>query len=228
MPIYKRSEAKESGWSQVRAALTKFEMNVAIAEDGKWGDGKEYLEIKGTNLHVLEASEELSMDVEGQEFNFRENCSMSNGSFWVDEFLASADENKILLPDGLINKRVTFLKKTKLAFNKDGTPNPKYNSTNYVIAGVAPIVAGVAPVASAPVVAPAVVASVEDPMAIALELAVGKTETQFRSAIGLHPLFANSPLLGMAKAGMVTLSLVKEGRLVEVKDGNKTVYAKPG
>jgi hypothetical protein len=244
MPIYKREEAKEGGWAQVRKALLKFEATVDSVEDGQWGgqlvddDGnkvapREYLEIKCSDMHVLEVSEELTMDVEGMEYAFRENCSMNTGSFWVDKFLASADTHKILLPDGLVGKRVIFKKETLV--NK----NPKYNSTNYVIDGIAKstpkVVAKVTTaktIIAAP--APAVEEATEeaptdttDPMDIALELAVGKTETQFRSAFSMKPEFANSPLLGMAKAGLITAALVKDGKLVEVKEGTKTIYRKP-
>ena len=64
-------------------------------------------------------------------------------------------------------------------------------------------------------------------MELACELAVGKTEAQFRSAISLSPKFVSSPLLPIAKAGLVTAALLKEGKLVEVKEGNKTIYRRP-
>ncbi len=64
-------------------------------------------------------------------------------------------------------------------------------------------------------------------MAIALEFAVGKTETQFRSAIALHPDFVGGDLLPMAKAGAVTASLIQEGKLVLIGEGTKAIYQKP-
>ncbi|KKK75878.1 hypothetical protein LCGC14_2869300, partial [marine sediment metagenome] len=68
---------------------------------------------------------------------------------------------------------------------------------------------------------------VEDQMVMAIELAVGKTEAQFKSAISVDERFAQSQLLSLAKAGMVTLSLVKEGKLVQVGEGAKAVYQLP-
>jgi hypothetical protein len=64
-------------------------------------------------------------------------------------------------------------------------------------------------------------------MAIAEELAVGKTEAQFRTAISLDPRLAGNSILSLAKAGAVTSALVKEGKLKEVKAGGKTLYARP-
>jgi len=58
--------------------------------------------------------------------------------------------------------------------------------------------------------------STTDPMAVALKLALGKTEAQFRTAIAIDPQFANSPLLPMAKAGVISQALVNEGKLVIV------------
>jgi hypothetical protein len=242
-PLLDRSKAKESGFAQVRSAIRKLEGNVDVMEFGQWSGGrdadgkllppKEFLEVKLSNVHILEASEPLSMDVEGKEFTFRINCSDSKGSFWVEAFLKSAEDLKVLIPEGLVNKRVTFEKYTLVAKNSSlGVAQPKFNSTNYIIRAVGNMVAGTAvpniPPAgvagTAPTPAPA---SEVDPMDIALELAVGKTEAQFRTAISLDPRLAGNSILPLAKAGAVTSALVKDGKLVEVKSGNKTVYAKP-
>lgn len=249
-PITDRSKAKEGGFAQVRAALISFEGDVTAATFDKWGgklvdeEGKpipprEFLEIQTENVQVLEVVEELSMPVDT--WNFRVNCSNFKGSFWIDKFLESADKFKIQIPEGLVGKRVAFRRDTLKATNKDGTPNPKFDSTNYVIVGVkeaskvpvtpaAPKPAlGVPPATvEAPAPTPAPAGSATDPMEYAMKLAIGKTEAQFRSAIGLDPNFAGSPLLSLAKAGMVTQALVNEGKLVLVQQGKQQVYQKPG
>jgi len=255
MPLTDRSQAQESGFAQVKAALQKFKGTVTKAEFGKWGgklvddEGKplppkEFLEINTTDIEVLEVTEELSMAVD--EWNFRVNCSDYKGSFWVERFLESADKFKLLVPDDLVGKRITWEKVTLEATGKDGVPKPQFNSTNYVIvamegavaAAKPKVIAKVAPVArvavpaatpdpfTAPVVAQE--APVQpDPMNEALKLAIGKTEAQFRTAVTLNPLFMNSPLLALAKSGAITLSLVHDGKLVVVKQGTKDVYALP-
>jgi len=240
MPLTKRDEAKESGFAQVRAALQSFEGDVVSAEFGKWGGklideetgkplpAREFLEVKCVNVKVLTVSEELAMPID--EWGFRVNCSDFKGSFWVEEFLASADEAKLLIPDDLVDKRIVWEKVTLEASDRDGVRTPKFDSTNFVIGSIKGA-AGATPQVVAPVAATAQEAvaatPAEDPMAIALELAVDKTETQFRSAISLHPSFVNSELLPLAKAGAITQALVKEGKLVEVQEGNKTIYKKP-
>jgi len=121
MPLYNKADAKKGGFAQTRDALQSFEGLVVRAEDGKWGGklvdedtGKplpprEFFEIECTEVVPLEVSEELSMDI-SDSFSFRVNMSEYEGSFWVDEFLASADRAGILLPDGLVNKRISFKK----------------------------------------------------------------------------------------------------------------------
>lgn len=212
MPITKKSEAKEGGFAQVRAALVKFEGDVVSAEFGKWGgqgigkDGKplppkEFFEITCENVEVLETTEELSIPI--TEYSFRINCSDYKGSFWVDMFLESVDKHKILIPDGLIGKRVIFEKRTLEA------SDPMYNSTNFVVAGIKDNKAPKAEAKASQDVP-------EDPMDIARKLAIGKTEAQFRTAIALHPAFVANPLLSSAKAGLLTQALVSEGKLVLV------------
>lgn len=254
-PLTDRSQAKEGGYAQAREAMQKFAGDVTKAEWGQWGgklvddDGKpvppkEFLEVQCENVEVLESVEEISVPTDT--WNFRVNTSDFKGSFWVERFLESADRHELLIPDGMIGKRITFQKVTLEAKQRDGTPNPKFNSTNYVIAGVGESVAVVAipkaqatvkkatPVTPKPVAVPAEVtpaqaaqAEVADPMEPIIALAVGKTEAQFRTAIGLDSAFAGSPLLPLAKSGLVTQSLVNEGRLVVVALGNKQVYSKP-
>ena len=247
MPLTDRKQAKEGGFAQVRGALQKFKGRVVKAEFGQWGgklvddDGepvppREYLEIETVDVEVLEVTEELSMDV--TEWKFRENCSDFKGSFWVERFLESADKFKLLIPDDLMGKVITFEKVTLEAFDKTGAPNPKYNSTNYVIVAVEgggvvtgkPKVVAKAKVAAAPVevAEPETEEGEEstDPMEMALDLAVGKTETQFRTAIAIDPRFTGSPLVQMAKAGIVTQAFINDGTLQLVKVGNKEVYAK--
>jgi len=240
MPLVNRGEARESGFAQVREAMLSFEGDVVSAEFGQWGGKlidedtgkpippKEFLEVSCVDVNVLEVSEELAMAID--EWNFRVNCSDFKGSFWVEDFLASADKAKLLIPDDLIGKRIVW----KKAIRTWEIRGKAVSYANFVIDSVkvAPKAAPkIAPKVSA---TPAVVeevaeetAEVEDPMGLALELAVGKTETQFRSAVSLHPKFVNSPLLPLAKAGAITQALVKDGKLVEVQEGNKTIYQKP-
>jgi hypothetical protein len=216
MPIWNKEEARSGGWAQVREALVSFEGTVTKVEEGQWGgllvddEGKprpprEYWEITNENIHVLETTEPLDMDIEGEDFTFRVNMSEFSGSFWVEKFLDSADKFKILLPDGIVGKRVTWRKETLEA------KNPKFNSTNYVIAGIGE--------ATDPEVTPQESTSEEDLLELAAKIAVGKTESQFRMALTLEPKFAGSPLLTLAKAGALTEALIAEGRLV--KEGEK-------
>jgi hypothetical protein len=229
MPITDRNQAKEGGFAQVREALTKFKGRVTSAEFGMWGgelvddQGKkkqprEFLEITTEDNVVLASTEELSMDIT-QNFSHRQNCSDYKGSFWVDMFLASADQFKVRIPDGLINKVVTFEKKTLEAVDKNGKPNPKFNSTNFIIVGVED--AKIATTTESAKVQTQQEAA--DWMSKAANLAVGKTEAQFRTSIALDPAFVNNPLLSLAKAGLLTQSLMADGKLVLV-DGK---YQKP-
>lgn len=233
MPLTKREEARESGFAQVREAMQSFAGDIVSAEWGMWGGQlidedtgkpippKEFLEVVCNNLEILETTEELAFVPD--EWNFRVNCSDYKGSFWVEDFLASADGAKLLIPDDLMGKRIVWKKVTR-SWDIKGKP---VSYTNFVIDKVLGV-AGVQPtpqVVDAPQAGTAQPA--EDPMLIACDLAVGKTETQFRSAISLHPKFVGSPLLSLAKAGAITKALMDEGKLVEVQEGNKTVYAKP-
>ncbi len=243
-PLTDRSQAKESGFAQVRAALQKFEGTVTSAEFGQWGGTlvddngkpvppKEFLEVETTEVEVLEVTEELAMSID--EWNFRVNCSDFEGSFWVESFLESADKFKIQIPDELVGKRIVFEKVTLESFDKKGNPTPKFNATNFVIAGVkktaqaAPkvVVKNPAPAVEEVEVEPDVGSGAIDPMEAALTLAVGKTEAQFRTAISLDPQFVGNPLLPLAKAGAITTALVNEGKLIVVKEGNKDIYKLP-
>ena len=224
-PIYKTSEAKSGGWAQTRKALQKFEGTLVSAEEGQWGGelidkntGKpvpprEFVEIRCIGNVALESTEELSMDI-SDEFTFRINCSESDNSFWVAAFLASADKAKVLFPDDLMNKRVVW---EKVSYGAG-----QYEKTDFVISKV--MENGEVPTPQAQVNVPP--AALIDPMEIACNLAVGKTETQFRSAAGLHPAFVGSPLLALIKSGSVSSSLVEQGKLVLVGTGAKAVYQK--
>jgi len=232
MPITDRTKLKEGGFAQVRAALQKFEGDVVSAEFDTWGGklidedtGKpvpprEFLEVECTNNVVLESTEELSMDI-SERFSFRVNCAEATGSPW-DKFLESAGKVKLLVPDDIPNKRIVWEK-----VEVPGS-SPKYTTSIFIIDKVVGAVRGVG-VDEAPKDASQIEATppTEDPMEVALGLAIGKTEAQFRSAIGLHPGFVESPLLPLAKAGTITKLLVDEGKLVEVVEGDKTVYKKP-
>ena len=247
MPIVDRKEARESGFAQVREAMLSFVGDVVSAEFGQWGGKlldedtgkpippKEFLEVSCVNVEVLEVTEELAMAID--EWNFRVNCSNFRGSFWVEDFLESADRAKLLIPDDLVGKRITW-KKVIRTWEIRGKP---VSYSNYVIDKVAitpkaaprvvsrtptPVAQAVGEVAAEGAEESSSSGAVEDPMELALELAVGKTETQFRSAVSLHPKFVNSPLLPLAKAGAITQALVKDGKLIEVQEGNKTIYQK--
>ena len=244
-PVTKRSEAKEGGFAQVRAALTGFIGDViAVNPRGEttgfdsWGTGtypdgspkaaKEFFQIVCTNIEPKDFNEPLSMDI-SESWTFRVNCSDYKGSFWIDAFLKSADENKIQIPDGLIGKRVYFKQFTLEAFDKAGNPAPKFNATNFIIHQI--IGEGTSEVAQTPatntpaaVPTPAV-ASTEEALVVALNLAIGKTEQQFRSAASIHPSFVNSPVLGLIKTGVITQSLINDGKIKLVSDGTKQVYA---
>ncbi|KKL51306.1 hypothetical protein LCGC14_2296780, partial [marine sediment metagenome] len=147
-PLTDRSQAKESGFAQVRAALSKFKGTVASAEFGVWGGelidpntGKkrvprEFLEVTCTDVEVLEVSEDLSMEID--EWNFRVNCSEYNGSFWVDKFLASADEHKVQIPEGLVGKVITWVKDSITYEFKNGETGKAENFIIEAIEGDAP------------------------------------------------------------------------------------------
>jgi len=247
MPITDRSEAKESGFAQVREALSKFKGRVTSAEFDMWGgelvdpetgkkvQPREFLEITTEDNEVLEVTEELSMDI-SQQWTFRVKCSDYKGSFWVEMFLASADKFKVRIPDGLINKVVTFEKVTLEAYDRNGERTPKFDSTGMIIAGVEGSGAKAAPkiVKKTGGEEPAEVAGEQptaqdsqgavDYMAKAADLAVGKTEAQFKTAIALDPVFVNNPLLSLAKAGLLIQALINDGKLTVDGEGK---YKKP-
>lgn len=248
MPLTDRSKAKQSAFAQVREALVKFEGTVAEATFDQWGGklidedtGKpipprEFLEVQCVDVEVLEVTEELAMAID--EWNFRVNCSDFEGSFWVEKFLESADKHKLQIPDELEGKRIVWEKVTLKAYNKSGVHTPKFDSTNFVIAEVKEGAPKAKPKVISKTAEPVEVEGeeadsaeetpiMEDPMESALEIAVGKTEAQFRSAISTDERFQGSPLLPMAKAGAITTALVNEGRLELVKKGNKDVYQVP-
>ena len=219
MPITKREDAKEGGFAQVREALQRFKGLCTGATFDMWGgqlvnaDGKkvqprEYLELSFTGTEVLEATEELNMDI-SEEWSIRINCSDFKNSFWVDMFLASADKFKLLVPNDLKNKILTMEKQTLEA------NDPQYNSTSWVIIGVE---AGNT-ATPAPKAEPAVQAT--DPTNAILELAVGKTEEELKAAIS--ETLKGHPMLPIAEAGLLTQALVNGGKLVLV-DGK---YQKP-
>ena len=248
MPITDRSEAKESGFAQVREALSKFKGRVTSAEFDMWGgelvdpetgkkvQPREFLEITTEDNEVLEVTEELSMDI-SQQWTFRVNCSDYKGSFWVEMFLASADKFKVRIPDGLINKVVTFEKVTLEAYDRNGERTPKFDATGMIIAGVEGGTAKAAPkiikkggtaepeeVAEEQTEAQSPAQGTVDYMAKAADLAVGKTEAQFKTAIALDPVFINNPLLSLAKAGLLIQALINDGKLTVDGEGK---YKKP-
>jgi hypothetical protein len=225
--IYKKAEAKVNGFAQVRKAMTSFVGDVVSAVEGKWDKieinektglpkpPKEYVDISCENVEVLATNEPLSMPI--TEWNFRINTSEAAGSFWVDKFLDSAERNKVELLDGMVGKRIVFTKDTLV--NKIAT----FNKTDWVIEKV------VGEAGSAPQAVPntATASKAVDLMEVVETLAIGKTEAQFKSAVGLHPAFVGNPMLAVAKTGALTASLVASGKLIEVQEGTKKVYRKP-
>ena len=230
MPLTDRTQAKDSGFAQVRAALVRFEGDVVSAEFDTWGgklidnDGKpipprEFLEISCINVKVLETTEELSVPID--EWSFRINCSMSNGSFWVDDFLLSTDNAAIIVPDGLVGKRIEWVKFLHVA------DKPQYNSTNFIVSkvlGECEVPEQAITPAPTPPAPPTPQPSAPSAIDSALNLAIGKTEEEFRVAIGNDPAFATNPLLPLAKSGAVTQSFVTDGKLILDSDGK---YQKP-
>lgn len=221
MPLTDRTQAKEAGFAQVREVLQKFKGLVTDVQFGTWGGNlidpkthkpvppKEFMEVTSTGNVVLESTEPLSMDIT-EKYTFRVNCSDFKGSFWVEMFLASADAHKVLIPGGLKNKMITWEKATL------ENENPEYNKTDWVIAEVADAPAGnttPAPSAAAP-----------DPKALIADLAVGKTDAELQAAIDTAPGLMGSNVLPLAKSGMLTQALIKEGKLVLAGDGK---YQKP-
>lgn len=216
MPIMKKSNAKDSGYAVIREHLQAFEGDVVSMELGQWGgaliddDGKqlpprEFFEIKNINVKVVTLSGEIPFIPDS--WDFRVNCSDYKGSFWVDDFLESADKAKLLLPDELIGKRVLWQKVTK-DYDIKGK---KFSSGNFVIGKIVGEVSGMISDTQPP--SPVQPPLTEDPMALALEIAIGKTEAQFREAVSAHPSFVGSPLLPLAKAGAITQSLIGQGKL---------------
>lgn len=231
MPIYDEKQATENGYAQVRKAMTSFAGNVVKVEEGAWAPkkdeatgilkkAKEYLEIFCENVQVMASTEPLTMDI--TEWNFRADQATDKKSFWVQKFLPSARVAGVILPNGLVGKRILFSKVTLEAKDKNGIPNPKYNKTSFVIEKVL----GDAMVKPADLTAPETTPNVPkvDPMIEAVNLANGKTEIQFRSAIGLNPLC--SSLIPLAKTGALTAQLVAEGRLTKINNAGREVYQK--
>jgi len=70
-----------------------------------------------------------------------------------------------------------------------------------------------------PVVQATQTTSIADLEATALELAVGKTEAQFRSAASLHPKLRGSPILSLIRAGLFSQALIANGKIVLGQDG---------
>ena len=234
MPTYNKSEAKENGWAQTRAAIQKFQGDVLKVEVGQWGarpkadgtgmqDGKEFMDITSINNKVLASTEAPSMDISAS-YNFRVNMSDFKGSFWIEKFLDQCDKLHILLPDGLQGKNITWEKQTQQSI-KNGVHNPEFDSTNYV-----PIAIGqgqVNPVAPVFPQTAQPTPAITDPMEAILTLAIGKTDAQFKSAIGLDPAFVGSPYLPLAKSGAIMQTLLAQGKvkLVAGADG-KPVYVR--
>ncbi len=239
MPTWKKEEAKESGWAQTREVIQSFEGDVSKVELGAWApranpDGtmqepKEFIDITSINNRVLETLEEPSMDITAS-YNFRVNMSDFKGSFWVEKFLDACDKLHILLPDGLQGKHIVWRKQTQEAVRrqKGGTVTrvPEFDATNFipVAVGASPAGAMAQPIPVQAVIPPVIAT---DPMELMMNLAIGKTDAQFKSAIGLDPAFVNSPYLPLAKSGAIMQTLLAQGKikLVTGTDG-KQVYSR--
>jgi len=230
MPLTDRKQARESGFAQVREALVSFEGDVIGAEFGRWGGQlfddngkplppKEFLEITCTNVEPVETTEELAMAI--VDWNFRVNCSEFTGSFWVDKFLESTDKFKLLVPDDLVGKRILWRKETLEA------RDPKFNSTNYVVAKVLGDIGEKAKESPTTEDAPTPEPTEGDPMDTLKDLAIGKTDAQFKSAVSLKAEFKDTPFQTLVKSGAIQEALLKEGKLTLVKEGSKEVYREP-
>lgn len=218
-PITDRSQARKSGYAQVRAALQRFEGDVVSAEVGEYPPrtdeegnpiaAREYLDIECVNVEVLETTEELAMPI--SEWNFRVNCSEWEGTFWIEDFLASTDKFKLLVPDALVGKRIVWKKVTR-----EGSI-PLYNTTNFIVEAVKRI--ATEPTGNpAPAPAPVEVeGGAVDLVEEARKLAIGKTEDQFKMSITLEGKFAGSPVLALAKTGALMQSFLDGGKLVLVE-----------
>jgi len=230
MPTYKRSELKESGgFAQVRDALESFEGDVIKVEEGMWSpqtnpdgtmrDAREFIEITSINNRVTKVNTELSMDITTS-YKFRVNVAGRN-SFW-DDFLDACDKLHILLPQGLIG-HVVWSKHTHQAMSK-GVHTPEFDATNFI-----PVAFGASPgVVAQPVVQVIEpLAATTDPMELIMNLAIGKTDAQFKSAIGLDPVFVNSAYLPLAKSGAIMQTLLAQGKVKLVDDAaGKQVYSR--
>ena len=216
MPITKKDQAKEGGFQQVRNALQEFVGDVTDAKFAEWGPSqfserrREYLEVSCTNLQIVKTSEELSFIP--TVFSFRVNCSDYVGSFWVDNFLDAADKAQLLIPDDLVGKRIRWVKAKKVYEIK----GEEVIVENFVIGSIVEEERVATPPQSTD----------EDLLAVAADLAVGKTEAQFRSALSVNPLFTGSPLLALAKSGLLAGALVQQGVLTQETKGNQTIYVK--
>lgn len=236
MGIFKKEDAKENGWAQTREVIQSFEGDVSKVELGAWtprakedgtmGDSKEFIDITSINNRVLVTTEQPSMDITAS-YNFRVNMSDFRGSFWVEQFLDACDKLKILLPDGLQGKRIAWKKVTQQATKKiKGSQEvvrvPEFDSTNFVPVSVG----GGATVQSTPIVQ-TVAQPISDPMELIINLAVDKTDAQFKSAIGLDPMFVNSPYLPLVKSGAIMQTLLAQGKIKLVTGADdKQIYSR--
>ncbi len=173
---------------------------------GKWDQGREFLEIKSVDNIPVEVTEPLDMDI-GQEFNFRINASESSTSFYIADFLEACDKLKLLVPDGLVGRRLRWVKVRREA------KKVEFSTENYVPSAVLgehdtkpyfdSVYGKAEPVAT----------EAPDLLGEMLALAVGKTEKQFRTAVTLNPKLVGSPLLALAKMGAITQSFITGGQL---------------
>lgn len=228
MPVTKTEDLKEGGFAQVREVLQKFKGKVTSAPFDLWGGqlvdpatGKsrpprEYFELNFTDVEVLEATDELSMDI-SEQWSVRINCSAVKNSFWGKMFLPSAEANKIVVPDGFPGKILTMEKQTYEA------DDAAFNKTDWVVVAVEeggnPAPKTKAAKAETTIAPTATV----DPMAFITELAIGKSEDELKTAIAGAKELQGSPVLPLAKTGMITQQLVNDGKLALV-DGK---YQKP-
>lgn len=202
--IYNAENAVEMDYKVIRDNLTSFEATVIGLEEGEWGgteideEGnvkppKMFVEFICDDVKLVSSNVPVELP---STYKFRINPSQYKNSFWVGAFLKSATANNISLPDGIIGKRVVF---TKVPFGEG-----KYVSTNFIIEKV---IDGNAPSTDV------------DPEEL-INLAVGKTEAQFRQAAQLNTKWSgNTALITNIKLGKTTADYVASGVLVVGDDG---------
>lgn len=193
--IWSSKDMKEVGLKAVTKVVGTIE---AQPKFGTWDKGGDYIEFTLVDAEVIES--ESPVILKDDIFNFRVNYKPGKNSKW-DKFIVKPFEKLgIELPGGLIGKRVTFERKT-ISYGEvkagkefgDFKAGDKIESTEYT-----------------PVEIEGGAADAKDYMAMALELANGKTEAQFKTAILTDATLRKVPeIKDGAKSGALVKGWVK-------------------